>query len=106
MKYLNETTTVSCYSLYMSSDGTLQLSNQRMCATDGSHFMSLILAAIKSVSTLFQRPPGSSLHLHAIASKSLPVWFVWIPLDVLMQVARGVDFLTKFHTSLEVKLLQ
>ena len=58
MRYLNDKTTVSCYSLHTSSWNMSQLSNQRMCATDGSHFMSLYPATPKSLATLsFKAPP-------------------------------------------------
>ena len=56
--------------------------------------------------SVFQRPSESSLRPHAVTTSSLPVWFVWIPLDVFMQVTRGVDIHKKCHTLFEVKLLQ
>jgi len=52
VKYLNETTTVSCYGLYISSDGTLELSIQGMWTADSLHFISLLTATLKYVTTL------------------------------------------------------
>jgi hypothetical protein len=91
--YLNETTTVGCYSLYISSDGTLQLSIQGMWTADSSHFGSLLTNTHKYVKTLSftERPSGSPLPPHAFVSNNHPAFrksFVWIPLDVLMA---GVD---------------
>ena len=55
---------------------------------------------------VFQRLSSSSLRLHDILSSSIPVWLVWIPFYVVMQVARLIVNKKVFHTLLEVKLLQ
>jgi len=91
VKYLNETTTVSCYSLYISSDGTLQLSIQGMWTADSSHFISLLTTTLKYVTILSftERPSGSPLppsHAftktnHSAFRKSL----VLFHLDVLLE---------------------
>jgi len=52
VKRLTEMTTVSCYSLYMRSEGTLQLSIQGMWKTDDSHFISLLTTSLKHVAIL------------------------------------------------------
>jgi hypothetical protein len=51
VQYLNDTT-LSCYSLYMCSWNPSQLSNQVMCTTEGSQFLSLLPATLKYVATL------------------------------------------------------
>ena len=99
MKYLNERTTVSCYSLYMSWEGTIQLSTQGMLATDRSQLISLLKTALKYVATLSftEGLSGSPLNLHAIVSNSHPVfrkYLVCIPLDVLTEVRSILVLLT------------
>jgi hypothetical protein len=49
--YLNDTT-VSCYSLYVSSRNPSPLSKEVMWTTDGSQFLSLLPATLKTVATL------------------------------------------------------
>jgi len=89
VKYLNETKTVSCYNLYISSEGTLQLSIQEMWTVDSSHFVTLLTRTHKYLTTLFftERPIGSFLPPHALASNSHRAFrksLVWIPLVFFM----------------------
>ena len=69
--------------LYISSEGTIQLSIQGMWTADSSHFISLITKTLKYVTTLSftERPSGSPLPPHVFATNSQPafrkslVWF-------------------------------
>jgi len=91
----------SCYSLYMSSEGTIQLSIQGMLATDRSQLISLLKTALKYVATLSftERPFGSPLNLHAFTSNSQHLfhrYIVCIALDILMEVRRFLVILKNF----------
>jgi len=66
-----------------------------MCTSDGSRFISLLPAALKSVATLSftARLSGSPIHLDDVTFNSHPVfykWLEWVLLDFLMQWLEGL----------------
>jgi hypothetical protein len=67
-----------------------------MWTSDGSRFISILPAALKSVATLSltARLSGSPIHLDDVAFNSHPVfhkWLVWVLLDFLMQWLEGFN---------------